>query len=288
MSIQVKPFFHQASATISYIIYDDVNKVAAVIDTAYDFDIHTGQINTQFVDEQIAFIREHNLALLWILETHAHADHLTGAAYLQKQLGGKIGIGEGIKWVQSVFKQKFNIPDHELLADGQVFDVLLQDANTFMLGDYAFTVMATPGHTNDSVTYLIENHAFVGDTLFLPDVGSARCDFPGGSTVELFNSVNKIHQLPDNTILWMCHDYPATNRPINFSTTVKMSKQHNIHLATNQSLEKFIQLRTDRDKHLSAPKLLYPAIQINIRAGQLPKPHVNGQIYINLPLNIKE
>ncbi|KMT65694.1 MBL fold metallo-hydrolase [Catenovulum maritimum] len=283
---KIEAFFHKSSATISYLVYDSNSLDAIVIDSVLDFDLASGVISTEFADRQIEFINQLGLKVGWILETHAHADHLSSAYYLKSQVGGKTAIGEGIKKVQQTFKTKFNISDHELVADGSAFDHLLRDQENFQFGSTTCTVIATPGHTSDSLSYKIGNNVFVGDTLFLPDVGSARCDFPGGNAQTLYDSVHKLYQLPDDTVLWMCHDYPESNRKVSFSTTVKESKERNIHLPLENSLENFVQLRKTRDKSLAVPKLLYPAIQVNIRAGRFPLAEENQETYLKIPITL--
>lgn len=287
MSANIETFFHPNTFTLSYVVYDKPGGHAVIIDSALDYDSFSGTIETQFADSQVAFIRQKDLTVDWLLETHAHADHVSAAAYLKTQLNSKIGVGKGIIGVQQTFKQVFNIPDSELIADGKVFDRLFEDGESFQFGELQCRILATPGHTNDSIVFLIEDNAFIGDTLFMPDSGTARCDFPGGDAALLFDSIEKIHQLPEQTKLWMCHDYQPNGRELQTHTTVATSKKDNIHVGNNNDKDTFIELRNTRDSGLKVPKLLYPAVQINIRGGNLPKPESNGSAYVKIPLNFK-
>lgn len=283
--MNIEAFYHQESSTISYIVFDQTGGNAAIIDSALDFKNNSGKVWTEFADQQLAFLKQNNLTLEWILETHAHADHLSAASYLKCQSNAKIGVGAGIKDVQLTFKRVFNISDTELMADGEVFDVLFEDGDTFKIGQQEVKVISTPGHTNDSVTYLIEDNAFVGDTLFMPDGGTARCDFPGGDAKMLFESISKIHALPDKTKIWICHDYQPNGRELKYETSVSESRDNNIHINTNTKVDDYVFTRETRDKTLDVPKLLYPSIQANIRAGKLPTPDSNNQTYFKLPLD---
>ncbi|WP_202602155.1 MBL fold metallo-hydrolase [Photobacterium halotolerans] len=284
MNAMIKAFYHTDTSTISYVVYDKQGGHAAIVDSVLDFAAHSGKVWTAFADQQLAFIKEQQLTVDWILETHAHADHLSAAHYLREQLGSPIGVGEGIIKVQKTFKAVFNIGDDELMADGQVFDHLFKDGEVFTIGALTGKVMSTPGHTNDSVTYLIEGNAFVGDTLFMPDGGTARCDFPGGDAGVLYDSVSRLHSLPAETRLWMCHDYQPDGRELAYVTTVAESRSHNIHIHQGVDKDAFIQVRQARDKHLDVPKLLYPSVQVNIRCGHLPAAESNDTAYIKIPL----
>ncbi|WP_211225215.1 MBL fold metallo-hydrolase [Photobacterium halotolerans] len=287
MNAMIKAFYHTDTSTISYVVYDKQGGHAAIVDSVLDFAAHSGKVWTAFADQQLAFIKEQQLTVDWILETHAHADHLSAAHYLREQLGSPLGVGEGIVKVQKTFKAVFNIGDDELMADGQVFDHLFKDGEVFTIGALTGKVMSTPGHTNDSVTYLIEGNAFVGDTLFMPDGGTARCDFPGGDAGVLYDSVSRLHSLPAETRLWMCHDYQPDGRELAYVTTVAESRRNNIHIHQGVEKDAFIQVRQARDKHLDVPKLLYPSVQVNIRGGHLPAAESNDTAYIKIPLTLE-
>ncbi|KDM93452.1 MBL fold metallo-hydrolase [Photobacterium galatheae] len=286
MNALIKAFYHENTSTISYVVYDRQGGHAAIIDSVLDFAANSGKVWTAFADEQLAFIKENDLTVDWILETHAHADHLSAAHYLRRQLNSKIGVGEGITKVQKTFKLVFNINDTELTANGDVFDHLFEDGETFLIGTLQGQVLATPGHTNDSVTYLIEGNAFVGDTLFMPDSGTARCDFPGGDAGVLYDSVSRLHHLPPETQLWMCHDYQPGGRELAYVTTVAESARNNIHIHDGTDKAAFIAVRETRDKTLDVPRLLYPSVQVNIRGGQMPAAENNGKAYIKIPLSV--
>jgi len=283
--VSINAFFHDASSTISYVVYDISSNKAMIIDSALDYLSHSGKLWTEFADKQIKFIEDNKLNVEWILETHAHADHISAAHYLQTKLGGKVGASIGIKGVQKTFIDFFNLDQSSYSSNGKPFDVLFNDGDTFMLGSISVEVIATPGHTNDSVTYLIEGNAFVGDTLFMPDAGTARCDFPGGSAKTLFNSIEKLHRLAPETVLWMCHDYQPNGRELKYYCTVEQSKQNNIHVGHNRTCDDFVTLREARDQNLDIPKLLYPSIQLNIAGGRLPAKEANGKQYIKQPIN---
>ncbi|MFC3120760.1 MBL fold metallo-hydrolase [Agaribacter flavus] len=283
--ISIKYFFHQASSTISYVVFDEASREAMIIDSALDYSAHSGKLWTDFADQQIAYIKQNKLRLEWILETHAHADHISAAHYVKSKQGGKIAAGAGIKQVQTTFIKFFNLSPEEHASDGSQFDRLFEDNDSFLLGDKTVKVISTPGHTNDSVTYLIKDNAFVGDTLFMPDAGTARCDFPGGSANVLFDSIKKLHDLPAHTMLWMCHDYQPEGRELKFQCTVEQSRAHNIHVHNLVEREDFVRLRESRDETLDIPQLLYPSVQLNISAGQLPKKQSNGMRYTKQPLS---
>lgn len=281
----VQPFFHAQSHTISYVVHD--GHTAAIIDPVLDFDMTSGRTNTPHADAQIAYINKHALTLEWLLETHAHADHISAAPYIKHALGGQIAIGEHIKHVQTTFASVFN--DKSLLEDRfHSFDKTFTDGQTFKIGTLNAQFVHTPGHTEACGMYVIENSmAFVGDTLFMPDAGTARCDFPGGCAKTLYTSITqKIYALPDATILFICHDYGASGtRPIAWQTTVKAQKANNIHLKHNTPMAHFVNMRTKRDKTLSLPALIIPSVQLNIRAGRKPEPEDNGTQYLKIPLN---
>lgn len=284
MSATVTAFFHKGSSTFSYVVADPATRHAAVVDPVLDYDAAAARTGTASADAIIRHLRESGLTLDWILETHAHADHLSGAQHIKRELGGRIAIGEGIRQVQAGFSKLFNI-EAAVPADGSQFDHLFHDGETFSIGSLEARVMATPGHTSDSVVYVIADMAFTGDTLFMPDSGTARCDFPGGNAGMLYDSIQRILALPPNTRLLLCHDYAAGGREYQNQTTVAEQKRSNIHVRDGISREDFIKLRTARDQTLTVPALLLPAVQINIRAGRLPEPEANGTIYLKLPLN---
>lgn len=282
--MQIEAFFHPASCTWSYVIADTATRRAAVLDPVLDYDAASGRTGTASVDTIVAQVRSQRLTLDWILETHAHADHLSAAQHIKRELGGRIAIGAGIRQVQTTFVHLFNL-ETEVPADGSQFDHLFGDGDTFRIGSLDARVMATPGHTNDSLTYVIGDAAFVGDTLFMPDCGSARCDFPGGDAGTLYDSIAKILALPETTHLFLCHDYAPGGRDYRNQCTVADQRRDNIHVHNGVSREEFIQLRTTRDKTLNIPALLLPALQINIRAGRLPEPESNGTRYLKIPLD---
>lgn len=270
MSAQIKAFYHQSTSTLSYIVFDQVGGHAVVIDSVLDFAANSGKVETHFVDQLVVFLEENDLTLDWVLETHAHADHLSAASYLKSKLGGRIGVGKGIIEVQKAFKGLLAISDEELWDGHDGFDHLFEDNESFTFGSLTGQVIATPGHTSDSVTYVVQGNAFIGDTLFMPDFGSARCDFPGGDAGVLYDSIMRLYGLPDETKLWICHDYQPGGRALAYLTSVAESKADNIHLSQHVTKEDFIKFRRDRDSQLDVPKLLYPSVQVNIRAGQLP------------------
>ncbi|MGA9853501.1 MAG: MBL fold metallo-hydrolase [Gammaproteobacteria bacterium] len=284
MSAQIKAFFHKPSSTFSYVIADPATRRAAVIDPVLDYDAAAGRTGNTSADAIIAHVRAENLTLDWVLETHAHADHVSAAQHIKEELGGRVAIGEGIRQVQATFARLFNI-ENQVPADGRQFDYLFKDGEPFKIGNLTARVLAAPGHTSDCVAYVIDDAAFVGDTLFIPDSGTARCDFPGGDAGMLYDSIQKILSLPAATRLFMCHDYAAGGREYKNETTVAEQKRANIHVHDGVSRAEFIKLRTDRDKTLSVPVLLLPAVQINTRAGLVPPPEANGVSYLKIPLN---
>ena len=283
MRPEVVPFFHAGTSTYSYVVSDPASGTTAIVDPVLDYDQKSGRTETLFADALIAQVHEHKLDVQWILETHAHADHLSAGAYLKDQLGARLAIGLGIVDVQRHFKKVFNLGD-EFQADGSAFDRLFRDGDTFALGSLEVRVLATPGHTPDSVTYVIGDAAFIGDTLFAPDVGSARCDFPGGDARALYRSILKILALPDTTRLCLAHDYPPAGRPPRALVTIPEQRGANIHV-TGKDEEAYVLLRETRDRTLAHPQLLLPAIQVNIRGGRLPPAEDNGTSYLRIPLN---
>lgn len=281
----IKAFFDQPTYTITYVVYDENAKKAAVIDSVFDFDPASGRTAFDSADKVIAYLKEHDLKVEWLLETHAHADHLSAAPYLQEKLGGKIAIGEQIVTVQNVFGKLFNAGT-EFQRDGSDFDHLFADGDTFKIGNIDVTVMHVPGHTPADLAYVVGDAVFVGDTMFMPDYGSARADFPGGDARQLFRSLRRILELPENTRLFMCHDYlPDGRDEYVWETTVAAQRADNIHAHDGVSEDEFVKMRTARDKTLDMPRLILPSVQVNMRAGHLPPAEDNGVRYLKLPLN---
>jgi glyoxylase-like metal-dependent hydrolase (beta-lactamase superfamily II) len=281
----VKTFFDEPTFTASHVVHDPATKAAAIIDSVLDFDNASGRTATKSADEIIAHVKTQGLKVEWILETHVHADHLSAAPYLKKHLGGKIGIGSNIRTVQKTFGDIFNV-EPEFRRDGSQFDALFDDGATFKIGAMDARVIWTPGHTPACLTYRIGDALFVGDTLFMPDYGTARCDFPGGDAATLYRSIQKIFALPDATRLFMCHDYKAPGRDhYAWETTVKDERDWNVHVGRGVSEADFVKMRNARDKTLAMPRLILPSVQINMRAGELPPPDSNGVRYLKLPLN---
>ncbi|MBU3670561.1 MAG: MBL fold metallo-hydrolase [Polynucleobacter sp.] len=280
----VKAFFDPETWTFTYVVFLGKGSPCVVIDSVLNYDPKSGRTATRSADEVIAFIKGEQLELIWILETHAHADHLTAAPYIQEQLGGKIVIGSQITHVQNVFKDIFNL-SKPFSADGSQFDCLLKDGESLDFGKLSLKALYVPGHTPACMAYEVGNALFVGDTLFMPDVGTARCDFPGGSAATLYRSIQKILSYPDETKLYMCHDYPPAGRPITYCTTVGEQKKSNIHVHLGVSEADFVQMRNTRDATLEMPNLILPSIQVNIRAGHFPEPESNGKSYLKIPLN---
>ena len=285
MKPDVVPFFDDVTNTASFVVIDQVSRNCAVIDSVLDFDYSSGRTDTQSADQIITYIKEQGLTVEWLLETHVHADHLSAAPYLQQQLGGKIGIGEHIVAVQDTFGKIFN-EGTEFQRDGSQFDRLFAEGDTFTLGGIDASVLHTPGHTPACVTYLIGDAAFVGDTLFMPDFGTARVDFPGGSANTLYNSIQKIFQLPDSTRVFVGHDYKAEGRDkFAWETTVGEQRAHNKHVGAGRPEEEFVAMRTARDAQLAMPKLIVPSLQVNMRAGNMPDAEDNGVSYLKVPVN---
>jgi len=285
MSPLVHAFFDEATNTITYVVRDPEGHACAVIDSVLDFDYPSGRTDTRSADAVIAFIRAEGLDLQWILETHVHADHLSAAPYIQEHLGGQIGIGERITVVQDTFGKIFN-EGTRFQRDGSQFDRLFVEGDSFMIGQLRGQVLHTPGHTPACLTYVIGDAAFVGDTLFMPDFGTARCDFPGGSADMMFDSVQKILTLPEETRIFVGHDYKAPGRDdYAWETTVGAQKALNIHVGAGKSREDFIAMREKRDATLAMPRLIIPSLQVNMRAGQMPEPEDNGISYLKVPVN---
>ncbi|GAA4015691.1 MBL fold metallo-hydrolase [Actimicrobium antarcticum] len=285
---RIEGFFDQNTWTVSYLVLDPTTGHCALIDSVLDYDPKSGHTTTRSADKLIARVRELGASVQWILETHVHADHLSAAPYLQQQLGGKIGIGSQITQVQQVFGKLFNA-DAGMARDGSQFDHLFQDDEAFAIGSLACSTMHTPGHTPACMTYVIRDQdqtmAFVGDTLFMPDYGSARCDFPGGDARTLFQSINKVLSLPADTLLYMCHDYLPGGRDVQFVSSVADQRAHNIHVHNGVSEAEFVAMRNKRDATLEMPTLILPSVQVNMRAGHLPEPEDNGVRYLKIPLN---
>jgi glyoxylase-like metal-dependent hydrolase (beta-lactamase superfamily II) len=279
----VKAFFDPQTWTYTYVVYESKGSACIVIDSVLNYDPKSGRTKTGSADEVISFIKENRLQLEWILETHAHADHLTAAPYIQEKLGGKIAIGDHITTVQGVFKGVFNLDD--VAVDGSQFDALIKEGESVHFGNLSFKALYVPGHTPACMAYEIGDSIFVGDTLFMPDVGTARCDFPGGSASNLYRSIQSILKYPPNTKLYMCHDYPPNGRPPEYQSTVADQKKSNIHVHDGVTEEQFVAMRNKRDAGLEMPVLILPSIQVNIRAGHMPKPEGNGTAYLKIPLN---
>lgn len=281
---EVKGFFDPATNTISYVVKDPASNACAIVDSVMDIDYAAGRITYDHADEIIAYVREHGLKVEWLIETHVHADHLSAAPYIQRHLGGKVGIGRNITVVQDTFGKVFN-EGTEFQRDGSQFDRLFDDGDSYTVGEMVCTAMHTPGHTPACMTHLMGNAAFVGDTLFMPDGGSARADFPGGDAGQLYDSIQKVLSLPDEMRLFMCHDYGPNGRDIRWETTVKDEKEHNIHVGRGTTREAFIAMRTARDKTLAMPKLIIPSLQVNMRGGDLPPADNDGKRYLKVPIN---
>ncbi|MBV8503867.1 MAG: MBL fold metallo-hydrolase [Paucibacter sp.] len=284
MSSLVQAFFDSQTATVSYVVACPTTRAAAIVDPVLDFDFKSGHTDTHSADKILACILEQGYQVEWILETHAHADHLSGARYLQQKLGGRIAIGERIREVQATFKKLYNL-ERGFLPDGSQFDHLFKDGERFKIGQIEATAMLVPGHTPADMAYLIDGAVFVGDTLFMPDVGSARADFPGGDARVLYRSMKRILDLPPQTQIYVCHDYPPQTRAPGWVTTVAKQRAANIHVRDGISEDEFVRMRTARDATLDVPTLILPAIQVNVRAGQLPPEDDNGVSYLRIPLN---
>ncbi len=280
---EVDAYFDEATNTISYIVKDPTSNACAIVDSVMDIDYAAGRITYDHADELIRVIKERGLDLQWIIETHVHADHLSAAPYIQQELGGKIGIGDKIMVVQETFGKVFN-EGTEFQRDGSQFDALFKDGDTYMVGNMQGFAMYTPGHTPACMVHVFGDAAFVGDTLFMPDGGSARADFPGGDASTLYDSIQKVLTLPDETRLFMCHDYGPNGRDIEWETTVGEEKKHNIHVGQGKTKEEFVKFRTERDATLEMPKLIIPSLQVNMRAGEVPTDK-DGVPMLKVPVN---
>ena len=280
----VKAFFDPATNTISYVVKDPASDACAVVDSVMDIDYAAGRISYTHADEIIAYVKDNGLKLEWLIETHVHADHLSAAPYIQDKLGGKLSIGRNITIVQDTFGKIFN-EGTEFQRDGSQFDKLFDDGDVYMVGKMKCFAMHTPGHTPACMTHVMGNAAFVGDTLFMPDGGSARADFPGGDAGELYDSIQKVLSLPDEMRLFMCHDYGPNGRDIQWETTVADEKAHNIHVGAGKTKEEFVKFRTERDAQLDMPKLIIPSLQVNMRGGELPPADESGKRYLKVPVN---
>jgi glyoxylase-like metal-dependent hydrolase (beta-lactamase superfamily II) len=285
MKPEVTAFFDAATNTVSYVVKDPGSKACAVIDSVMDIDYAAGRIAYQSADKIIDFITQAGLRLEWLIETHVHADHLSGAPYIQGRLGGKIGIGEKITVVQETFGKIFN-EGTEFQRDGSQFDRLFKDGDTYQIGAMKAFALYTPGHTPACMTHVIGDAAFVGDTLFMPDGGSARADFPGGNARDLYRSIRRILSLPNETRLFMCHDYGPNGREIRWETTVAEQHAHNIHVHDGITEDEFVATREARDRTLQMPKLIIPSLQINMKGGKLPAPEADGKRYLKVPINL--
>ena len=283
-NFKIKGFFDEETSTISYVVYDVTSKKCAVIDSVLDFDFSSGTIDYHNAEKIISFIEKMKLDLEWLIETHVHADHLSASPYIQKKLGGKIGISEKISDIQNIFGKTFNAGT-EFQRDGSQFDRLFKDNDEYKIGCIKCKVINTPGHTPACTAHVIGNSIFVGDTLFMPDLGSARADFPGGDARELYRSIQKILSYPDDTLIFVCHDYPPTSRKVEWVTTVGEQKKKNIHVKTSIGEDEFVKVREARDKTLNMPKLIIPSIQVNMRAGNLPPAEDSGDVFIKVPIN---
>ncbi len=278
-------FFDEATNTVSYVVHDPKTGEAAIIDSVLDFDAASGRTSNGSADRMIEYVTSNNLKVTWLIETHAHADHISAAPYLQERLGGKLAIGRDIIRVQEVFGKLFNAgTDFE--RDGSQFDKLFEDGETFRIGELEGIALHVPGHTPADMAFIVGDAAFVGDTIFMPDFGTARADFPGGDAGQLFRSIRRLLSLPDETRLFLCHDYKAPGRDeYDWETTVKQQREENVHVKDGVTEQDFVAMRTDRDKTLSMPKLIMPSVQVNIRGGRLPDPEENGVSYIKIPVN---
>lgn len=280
----IQPFFDPKTWTVSYVVSDLATKQAAVIDPVLDYDFKSGHTDTDAADALLEYLKAEGLTVQWILETHAHADHLSGARYLQEKVGGRIAIGEHIREVQATFKKLYNL-ERTFLPDGSQFDHLFKDGEVFRIGEVEATALLVPGHTPADMAYLVDGAVFVGDTLFMPDVGTARADFPGGDAHTLYRSMRRLLTLPPETRVFVCHDYPPKGREARWETTIAEQKASNIHVRDGISEEEFVAMRKARDATLEVPTLILPSIQVNVRAGQLPPADENGVAYLRIPLN---
>lgn len=283
LALEITPFYEPESGTWTYLVADTSDCIAAIIDPVWVYDSVSGLVNNSFIDEVLATAQDKGFKVEWVLETHAHADHLTAAGEIRKQTGAQIACGRGICAVQETFAPVFKLDGFN--SDGRQFDRLLEEGDSISLGQLLIRVVETPGHTNDSISYLVEDAAFIGDTLFAPSFGSARCDFPGGDAGQLYDSITKLYQLPQETRLFLCHDYPKTGNPPTSQVSVAESCRNNIHLRSETTREAYVSMRKTRDAQLGLPKLILPALQVNIQAGEAPSVDSNGVSYIRIPFN---
>lgn len=281
---EVTHFFDEQSNTFSYVVKDPLSNACAIVDSVLDIDYPAGRLSYKGADDIIAFIRKNDLKVEWIIETHVHADHLSAAPYIKDQVGGLIGIGEHINVVQDTFGKVFN-EGTEFQRDGSQFDRLFSDGDSYQIGSLIGHAMHTPGHTPACMTHVIGNSAFVGDTIFMPDSGSARADFPGGDARTLFRSIHRLLSLPEDVVLYMCHDYAPNGRELRHVSTVGEQRRENVHVADAITEEQYVKMREARDATLAMPKLIIPSIQVNMKAGHLPEPESNGQRYLKVPIN---
>ena len=281
----VQAFFDTKTWTVSYVIADNTSRYAAIVDPVLDFDLKSGRTGTTEADKVLAYIQDQDLTVQWILETHAHADHLSAARYLQEKVGGRIAIGERIREVQATFKKLYNL-ERNFLPDGAQFDHLFKDNEVFMIGSVEARARVVAGHTPADMAYVVDGAVFVGDTLFMPDVGTARADFPGGDAHTLYRSIRRILALPPQTKMYVCHDYPPKGRAAAWETTAAQQRAENVHVRDGVSEEDFVKMRKARDATLEVPTLILPSIQVNIRAGQLPPAESDGVSYLKIPLNV--
>lgn len=286
MQPNIQAFFDPVTWTVSYVVFDKPGGHCAIIDPVLDYDPKSGRTKHHSADVLIKFIRSKNLTVDWVLETHAHADHLSSAHYLKQELGGKTAIGNNIPGVQQVFKKLFNMGS-DFQSDGSQFDHLFDDGDTFKVGELTGRVIFVPGHTPADLAYQFEDAIFIGDTMFMPDVGTARADFPGGDARALYRSIRKLlDNYPSQTRLFMCHDYPPGDRPVQWESTVADERAHNIHIHDGISEDAFVKMRTERDATLGLPVLILPSVQVNVRAGQMPPAEDNGTVYLKVPVNV--
>jgi glyoxylase-like metal-dependent hydrolase (beta-lactamase superfamily II) len=285
MQPNIQAFFDPATWTVTYVVFDEPSGCCAIIDPVLDYDPKAGRTKATSADKVIAFITQQKLTVNWILETHAHADHLSAADYLKNKLGGKTAIGDYIPIVQKTFKKLFNL-ESKFIPDGSQFDHLLADGELFSVGKLTAKAISVSGHTPADMAYQFEDAVFVGDTMFMPDVGTARADFPGGDARQLYRSIRKLLDLPSETRLFMCHDYPPKDRPVKWQSTVAEQRAHNIHVHDGVSEDEFVAMRTARDATLEMPVLILPSVQLNVRAGQMPPVEDNGVSYFKIPINV--
>lgn len=284
MTAQIQAFFDPRTSTVTYVVADPATRRAAVVDPVLDYDFKSGRTSTASADQVVAWVREQNLQLDWILETHAHADHLSAARHIQQQLGGRIAIGEHIREVQATFKKLFNL-ERGFLPDGSQFEHLFRDGELFRIGGLEAKALHVPGHTPADMAYLVGDAVFVGDTMFMPDVGTARADFPGGDARQLYRSMRRLLELPPQIAIYVCHDYPPASREPRWKTSVAEQRAANIHVRDGVSEDEFVRMRQARDATLEMPTLILPSIQVNVRGGRLPPPDDNGIAYLRIPLN---